>query len=77
MPIILIALATFVFWPRYDLSITYNQQGHHYIAEESLLTLESCRDANSKRGGYDYSCMKWSKWSEWTNDYTKYDSKHG
>ena len=77
MPIIFIALAAFVFWPRYDLSITYNEQGDRYIAEESLLTLDSCRDAYSKRGGLYYVCMKWSKWSEWTNDYTKYDSKHG
>ena len=44
MPIILIALAAFVFWPRYDLSVTYNQQGDHYIAEKNLLTLDSCRD---------------------------------
>ena len=37
MPFILIAFAAFVFWSRYDLSITYNEQGDSYIAEESLL----------------------------------------
>ena len=76
MPIILIALAAFVFWPRYDLQVA-TSSGSYHVAEESLLTLDSCRQSGRDRARYDYICMKWSKWSEWTNDYTKYDSKHG
>ena len=75
MPFILIALAAFVFWPRYDLQLQ-TSTGHWYVAEENILTLDACRESAAKRARYSYLCMKWSKWSEWTNDWTKYDSKH-
>ena len=57
MPIILIAIAAFVVWPRYDLQLQTNA-GHWYVAEENILTLDACRESAAKRARYSYACME-------------------
>ena len=77
MPLILIAVALYLFWPRYDLNIAYDiNWKNHAIVEENFFTLDSCRSAARNHRAADWVCLKKTGWGEIFNSYSKYDSKH-
>jgi hypothetical protein len=71
------AIVLGLFWPIYDLSISYDIEWNDYeIIETNFLTLGACRKAAGNYSAVDWVCLKKTGWGQMTNDYSKYDSKH-
>lgn len=77
MLVAIVAVALWLWWPRYDLEVALNPGPSNYqIVEENFYTLSACRKAAGNYRGYDWIALKWNGWGKLFNKYSKYDSKH-
>lgn len=75
--IIVVVLGLWLFWPRYDLAISYDPEWKtQTIPETGFLTLSGCREAAGNYRAFEYVCLEKTGWGQMFNEYSEYNSKH-